>query len=736
MRKVVKNPREIPIGDAGFGVVFEEFLLSQGFRTLGDLADCTKEEVNRKDITKRRLGSVRSALAEHGLALVGEIVAPVAASSPPHAMGGQNKVTTSTTAKVFDTSAVSSEQLPIEHLGLSASLTVKLLQRGYKTLNDLAKMDTGKAWHQGIRGRAISSIREVLQQHGIESAHAVKEDRLPRKPAEKSTPWDKNEDYNDALDSDVPSEYTHAQGMLVQNNQRLAYKIAQKYLWAMDGKTGDRALELKDLHQAGRIGLWTAAMKFDPARGYKFSTYATWWVRQAISREVHNGGLVRIPVHMQEMINRYIAIERFQHELAGTPAALEEIRLAMKMDLDDFEKLDKAVKVRRRRKVSLTAPAYADDDKLNLQDILWKPALVSDNASVGAGSYLEDQRAVDLQMTYELMVGNVFATGVLSQREVTVLTHRFGLDGKAAETLEEVGVRFGVTRERIRQLEVKALEKLKDPNLWDKFAEFILEQFGKTLTDEQVGHFLTCVEFQQFAVVPLEPSSADGGEELPVKRVKVAVPLEIRVRNSMLLLESEETVLAKLHGWFGNPQGTPEQVAEEMGVSVERILQTEEKCIKRLKHVVGIEIPARTKPEEPIPQVELQQEEAPTEVEDDPNEPLDPQTLVEAVCEFFRIRRSNLSAYSKQFYGSRDWDYPRKLVLYLLCNRTTCSDKQIADLLDYQRVTRHVSHKLRDVEWWAQCSSPSRNAQEDMVSVIKLVKAKRSQPILLEVANG
>jgi RNA polymerase primary sigma factor len=246
--------------------------------------------------------------------------------------------------------------------------------------------------------------------------------------------------------ADLVRDGQAAQEHLIKANSRLVVSVAKKYV--------GRGVPFLDLIQEGNIGLIRAVKKFDYRRGYKFSTYATWWIRQAVTRAIADQGrTIRVPVHMYEQINRLARVSRQLVQELGRDPTVEEI--AEELGVSP-KKVERTIKV-SQRPLSLEMPVGEEDDSF-------------------LGDFIEDNDAPSPtdQASQQLLrdqIEDIFVS--LTPREVRILQLRFGLVDGYSYTLEEVGKKFGVTRERIRQIEAQALGRLRHPSRSRKLRDFL-----------------------------------------------------------------------------------------------------------------------------------------------------------------------------------------------------------------------------------------------------------------------
>jgi RNA polymerase primary sigma factor len=307
-------------------------------------------------------------------------------------------------------------------------------------LDDLANIDTDDTI--GLYLKEVSRVPLLTAEQEVDLARRIETGRLVREELAKGiTSYKKRQELRKKIE-----DGWGAREHLITANSRLVISVAKKYM--------GRGVPFLDLIQEGNIGLIRATKKFDYRRGHKFSTYATWWIRQAVTRAIADQGrTIRVPVHMGDQINKLLRVQHQLTQRLGREPTVEE--LADELEVPP-KKVENMIQV-ARRPLSLETPTDDEEDSV-------------------LGDFIEDDEASppDDTATYNLLrehLGEVLNS--LPPREVRILQLRYGLLDGQAYTLEEVGRKMGVTRERVRQIEAQALSRLRHPSIRRKLRDYL-----------------------------------------------------------------------------------------------------------------------------------------------------------------------------------------------------------------------------------------------------------------------
>lgn len=306
--------------------------------------------------------------------------------------------------------------------------------------NYLANIDTDDTI--GLYLKEVGRVPLLTAEEEVELSQRIERGRLAREELARGNVSLRHRKELQALIEDGWAAREH----LITANSRLVISVAKKYM--------GRGVPFLDLIQEGNIGLIRAAKKFDYRRGHKFSTYATWWIRQAVTRAIADQGrTIRVPVHMGDQINKLLRVQHQLTQRLGRDPTVEELAVALDVPPQKVENMIQVA----RRPLSLETPTDDEEDSV-------------------LGDFIQDEEvsAPDETATYNLLREHLEAVlNSLPPREVRILQLRYGLLDGQAYTLEEVGRKMGVTRERVRQIEAQALSRLRQPSVRRKLREYL-----------------------------------------------------------------------------------------------------------------------------------------------------------------------------------------------------------------------------------------------------------------------
>jgi RNA polymerase primary sigma factor len=310
------------------------------------------------------------------------------------------------------------------------------------SLDDLANIDTDDTI--GLYLKEVSRVPLLTAVEEVELAQRIERGRMAREELARGNVSNRRRQELRRLIEDGWSAREH----LITANSRLVISVAKKYM--------GRGVPFLDLIQEGNIGLIRATKKFDYRRGHKFSTYATWWIRQAVTRAIADQGrTIRVPVHMGDQINKLLRVQHQLTQRLGREPTVEELANALEVPPKKVENMIQVA----RRPLSLETPTDDEEDSV-------------------LGDFIEDDEAPppDDTATYNLLREHLEEVlNSLPPREVRILQLRYGLLDGQAYTLEEVGRKMGVTRERVRQIEAQALSRLRHPSIRRKLRDYLGE---------------------------------------------------------------------------------------------------------------------------------------------------------------------------------------------------------------------------------------------------------------------
>lgn len=496
--------------------------------------------------------------------------------------------------------------LPLEQVGFSEDMAATLVEMGFTTLRHFLQFDAEDLQEKGITSLRLKAVRQnlkarnryLLAEQPLTMAQQMQLQRLLATEIPKLPKTGKHmgqSRYFPFLDSTDLVQVYFGRTMLAMCNDALVHSAARNYLWALD--TG--VFTFDDLQQFGKIGIIKAAARFRPKRGYRFSTYATHWVRQEIGRGVCNRGVIEIPPHANDDAVRYIKVAKELGPEVQKKGLLGAIQAKLRFSDEKFAATCTAVSVLYKKQVHLDQGARDEEGGSSLYELLNSGAV--DDESSRSEKKLSGPEVV-------VAVQTAMNNAGLNPREKKILALRYGFGSGEEETLEEVGKRIGCTRERVRQIQSKALGRLGKLDCWTDKPEVVLEFRGKLLSKEHAEFLEQAQKVSEVVATHVHAHDRVNDRTRTAAPAHVPLSLEERVKRSGLLSPDELEVLENIYGWSGKSECEAVKVAQLCNLTVDKIHSLHRELIHRLRgHEIWRDEPMRYRKRRsaPLPVVQV-----------------------------------------------------------------------------------------------------------------------------------
>ncbi len=384
---------------------------------------------------------------------------------------------------------VDPHQVALIDAGFSQKIVDQFGPLGFLVLGDFAAQTVRDLAKKEINARTIRFIRRRLMAHGL---GLFGEEILPRSDMVHGEngelrAFTKNGEFLAGLASQDPKKARRALEQLVAANQPFVLSIVKQWAWACseDSRERDVMVDFEDLVQAGNEGLLKAIQRFEPSRGFTLTSYAKWWIELHIRLLVSSRGQILLPTGITVEMQKYKKVSR-QTLIKEGQDEEELLREKMGLSLFKFKLILHANQIRAARYVSLDAPQ--EDDEGSAYSIQ-KNQLLEQAALVHIGGFYERLDEKIMRLSLKARCAWIIESELLSPKQRTIMIKRFGLDGTEVQTLEQVAEIFGITRERVRQIEVQVLRLLGSVYLWQGYEDIILGELGSAVTPETKSLF-------------------------------------------------------------------------------------------------------------------------------------------------------------------------------------------------------------------------------------------------------